>query len=143
MNTGDSSRSGAPRGRRGAVPVDAAARSIHKHREALFLEAWKRAIHCAGLQFFEIRSAHFLELAAHRDQLRPDHRAIRRALDRDLNAAEGLFLCALYGIYNADEGRRLAHRHYPDCRSREQMLDVFDAERRAILEALLNNYSDW
>lgn len=140
MSRGEIAPAGAPGGH---LVEQALARRALKKKEAGFLDAWKRGIRSVGMQYFDIRSPHLLELAIHRDQLRPNYQAIRRALAKELAADTGLFLCALYSIYNGDEGRRLAQRYYPQCRSPEQWMHAFDPERRAILDALLENYTDW
>jgi len=142
MRTGEDAWRGAfPPGRNPIV--DTVARRAEKQREARFLCAWKQGVRRAGLHYFEVAAPHRLELALHRDQLRPNYRVIKSALAGDIDAEGGLFLCALYSFYNEDEGRRLMRRHYPRCRSREQLLALVDAGHRAILETLLGNYTEW
>lgn len=142
MDGGEKSRL-VSRAGNGGARFDAAGRQSSRRRELCFLEAWKRAIRSAGLRYFVIRGPHSLELAAHRDQLLPDYQAIKHALSQSLPMDEGLFLCALYSVYNPDEGLRLARRHYPQCRTRDQIVALLGAERRLILDALLAHYTDW
>jgi len=143
MNVGENSRFVSRKHGGGIARFDVARRKANREREACFLDAWKRGARSAGLRYFTLEGPHSLELVVRRDQLRPNHRAIKYALSQRMARDEGLFLCALYSIYNPDEGLRLARCFYPGFRTWEQIMARLDVERRSILEALFAHYVEW
>jgi hypothetical protein len=119
-----------------------AALSVFRAIEARFLGAWKQAVALAGAQYFDVIHVYFYDFATKKDQLRPNYRAIKGALG-SVPVQDGLFLCALYSLYNAEEGRRLSAHYYPGGGSADSLLSKLKPEQRQLLQVLLENYTDW
>jgi hypothetical protein len=129
---------------RGGASQTERAAALHALREAEanFLAAWKGAVRLVGAQYFDVINTYFYEFASKKDQLRPNYKTIKAALG-SIPLQQGLFLCALYTYYNADEGRRLTEQYYPSCCSRDLLLRQLEANQREILQTLSSNYTDW
>ena len=107
---------------------------------ARFLEAWKRGVRLAGPQFFGMGSPQAdLDHAESKWDLCPKMDLIDRAIGV-MSSGEKVFLAALTSFYNAEDGGDLLKR------VNVQGLADFgglDLERRAVIAALLLNYTGW
>jgi hypothetical protein len=107
---------------------------------ARFLEAWKRGVRLAGPQFFGTRSTHAdLDHAESKWDLCPKMALIDRAIGV-MSSGEKVFLAALTSFYNAEDGGELLKRAHV-----QGLADLggLDLERRAVIAALILNYTGW
>ena len=107
---------------------------------ARFLEAWKRGVRLAGPQFFGTGSSHAaLDQAESKWDLCPKMDLIDRAIGV-MSSGEKVFLAALTSFYNAEDGGELLKRVHV-----QGLADFggLDLERRAVIAALILNYTGW
>lgn len=107
---------------------------------ARFLDAWKRGVHLAGPQFFGTGSPHAdLDGTESKWDLCPKMDLIDRAIGV-MSSGEKVFLAALTSFYNAEDGGALLKRVHV-----QGLADFggLDLERRAVIAALLVNYTGW
>ena len=107
---------------------------------ARFLEAWKRGVRLAGPQFFGMGSPHAdLGEAQSKWDLCPKIDLIDRAIGA-MSSGEKVFLAALTSFYNAEDGGELLKRVHV-----QGLADFggLDLERRAVIAALILNYTGW
>lgn len=107
---------------------------------ARFLEAWKRGVRLAGPQFFGMGSPH-ADLAGTQSKwdLCPKMDLIEDAIGV-MSSGEKVFLAALTSFYNAQDGGALLKRVHV-----QGLADFggLDLERRAVIAALIVNYTGW
>lgn len=107
---------------------------------ARFLEAWKRGVRLAGPQYFGMGSPHAdLGEAQSKWDLCPKMDLIDRAIGV-MSSGEKVFLAALTSFYNAEDGGELLKRVHV-----QGLADFggLDLERRAVIAALIVNYTGW
>lgn len=105
-----------------------------------FLEAWKRGVRLAGPQFFGTGTAHAdLDQAESKWDLCPKMDLIDRGIGV-MSSGEKVFLAALTSFYNAEHGGELLRRVHV-----QGLADFggLDLERRAVIAALILNYTGW
>jgi len=110
-----------------------------EQRQARFLAAWKRGVHLAGEDCFDI-TAVSVDRAIDKDQLRPSLDSVEvHLLDR--SRGEAAFLAALCSFFNSQWGQALLERAgYPNlC----DLAATLDAERSAVIAELFLNYQGW
>lgn len=107
---------------------------------ARFLAAWKRGVRLAGPQFFGMGNPHAdLDQAESIWDLCPKMDLIDRAIGV-MSSGEKVFLAALTSFYNAYDGGALLKRVHV-----QGLADLggLDLERRAVIAALILNYTGW
>lgn len=107
----------------------------YNEKPAKFLAAWKRGVKLAGEGYFNIIGT--VDDATDKNQLRPNHRAIERAL-RCVSRGEAAFLAGMYSFYNAYDGQRyLEQTNNPNITD----LACLDREYVEIISELFLNYT--
>jgi hypothetical protein len=105
-----------------------------------FLEAWKRGVRLAGPQFFGTGNPH-PDLGGIETiwDLCPKMNLIEKAIGV-MSSGEKVFLAALTSFYNAEDGGALLKRVHV-----QGLADFggLDLERRAVIAALILNYTGW
>lgn len=104
-----------------------------------FFQAWKQGVALAGSHLFGIGGRADLEHATEKWDLCPKLEMIDHAIGV-MSSGEKVFLAALVGFYNADEGGRLFKRVGVQGLSD---LGGLDLKRRTIIAALILNYNGW
>ena len=106
---------------------------------AAFLEAWKRGIQIAGVEWFGDGTHAGLQQAKSKWELRPNVPRLNDTLGV-LSSGQRMFLSAMVSFYNADEGGALLKR----CQF-EGLADLggLDLERRKVIADLLLHYHGW
>lgn len=106
---------------------------------AAFLEAWKRGIQIAGVEWFGDGTREGLQQAKSKWELRPNVQRLNDALGV-LSGGQRMFLSAMVSFYNASEGGALLKR----CQF-EGLADLggLDLERRKVIADLLLHYHGW
>jgi hypothetical protein len=106
---------------------------------AAFLEAWKRGIQIAGVEWFGDGTHEGLRQAKSKWELRPNVLRLNDVLGV-LSSGQRMFLSAMVSFYNADEGGALLKR----CQF-EGLADLggLDLERRKVIADLLLHYHGW
>lgn len=106
---------------------------------AAFFHAWKRGVELSGTHLFGSGTHANLEQAASVWDLRPKVELIEQAIG-PMSSGQKVFIAALVSFYNAEDGGRLLQhigvRGLAD-------LGGLDLKRRAVIAALIMNYSGW
>ena len=104
-----------------------------------FFHAWKRGVSLAGPHLFGNGTHADPEHAASVWDLRPKVELIDHAIDV-MSSGQKVFIAALVSFYNADDGGRLLERI-----GVHGLADFggLDLQRRAVIAALIMNYSGW
>ncbi|MDH0639248.1 MULTISPECIES: hypothetical protein [Pseudomonas] len=106
---------------------------------AAFLDAWKRGIQFAGVEWFGDGTHEGLQHAKSKWELRPNVQRLNDALGV-LSSGQRMFLSSMISFYNASEGGALLKR----CQF-EGLADLggLDLERRRVIADLLLHYHGW
>jgi hypothetical protein len=106
---------------------------------AAFFDAWKRGAALAGTHLFGCGTRANLEHATSAWDLCPKVQLIDDAIGV-MSSGEKRFLAALVSFYNAEDGGRLLERI-----GVRGLADLggLDLKRRAVIAALLLNYTGW
>ncbi|HCE6397609.1 hypothetical protein OGV25_21090 [Pseudomonas sp. P1B16] len=106
---------------------------------AAFLEAWKRGIHIAGVEWFGDGTLEGLQNAKSKWALHPNVLRLNDALGV-LSSGQRMFLSAMVSFYNASEGGAMLKR----CQF-EGLADLggLDLERRKVIADLVLHYDGW
>ncbi|MFU4587720.1 hypothetical protein ACM72B_30275 [Pseudomonas aeruginosa] len=121
--------------------LDQIAREIlhFDHAPAAFLEAWKRGIQIAGVEWFGDGTHEGMRQAETKWELRPNVLRLNDALGV-LSGGQRMFLSAMVSFYNAQEGGAMLKR----CQF-EGLADLggLDLERRKVIADLVLHYDGW
>lgn len=106
---------------------------------AAFFDAWKSGVALAGTHLFGHGTRADLEHATSVWDLCPNVQLIDHAIGV-MSSGEKRFLAALVSFYNAHDGGRLL-----ECVGVRGLADLggLDLKRRAVIAALLLNYTGW
>lgn len=106
---------------------------------ATFFHAWKRGVALAGTHLFGNGTHAELDHAASVWDLRPKVQLIEHAIGV-MSSGQKVFIAALVSFYNAEDGGRLFERI-----GVRGLADLggLDLKRRAVIAALILNYSGW
>ncbi|HCF5435859.1 MULTISPECIES: hypothetical protein [Pseudomonas] len=106
---------------------------------AAFLEAWKRGVQIAGVEWFGDGTREGLQNARSKWELRPNVLRLNDALGV-LSSGQRMFLSAMVSFYNASEGGAMLKR----CQF-EGLADLggLDLERRKVIAELTLHYHGW
>jgi len=106
---------------------------------AAFFHAWKRGVALAGTHLFGNGTHAELDHAASVWDLRPKVQLIEHAIGV-MSSGQKVFIAALVSFYNAEDGGRLFERI-----GVRGLADLggLDLKRRAVIAALVLNYSGW
>lgn len=106
---------------------------------AAFLEAWKRGVQIAGVEWFGDGTLEGLQNAKTKWELRPNVLRLNDALGV-LSSGQRMFLSAMVSFYNASEGGAMLKR----CQF-EGLADLggLDLERRKVIAELTLHYDGW
>lgn len=107
--------------------------------EKEFLDAWKKGVHKAGIEFFIIQSDS-IDAACHKEQLAPNYKLIKNVFGT-LNHGQQVILAMMYSFFNAEEGQ-----NFLVSAKVANFVDAFalmDTEAREIIIQLLKNYRGW
>lgn len=106
---------------------------------AAFFHAWKRGVALAGAHLFGNGTNADLDHAANVWDLRPKVQLIEHAIGV-MSSGQKVFIAALVSFYNAEDGGRLFERI-----GVRGLADLggLDLKRRAVIAALILNYSGW
>lgn len=109
------------------------------HAPAAFLEAWKRGIQIAGVEWFGDSTHEGMQQAKTKWELRPNVLRLNDALGV-LSGGQRMFLSAMVSFYNASEGGAMLKR----CQF-EGLADLggLDLERRKVIADLVLHYDGW
>lgn len=104
-----------------------------------FLEAWKRGVQIAGVEWFGDGTHEGLQNAKSKWELRPNVLRLNDALGV-LSSGQRMFLSAMVSFYNASEGGAMLKR----CQF-EGLADLggLDLERRKVIAELTLHYHGW
>lgn len=104
-----------------------------------FFHAWKRGVALAGAHLFGNGTHAELDHAASVWDLRPKVQLIEHAIGV-MSSGQKVFIAALVSFYNAEDGGRLFERI-----GVRGLADLggLDLKRRAVIAALILNYSGW
>lgn len=108
--------------------------------EQRFFEAWRQAVSIAGVRFFGDGTQKGFESAQGKNALCPRVSDIEGALE-GMSPGEQIFICSMYQFYNPSTGRKLAQSVDLKCDLGD--LTRLDAERRAVMAALIISYVGW
>jgi hypothetical protein len=106
---------------------------------AVFLSSWRDGVRLAGAHLFGDGTEEGLERAVDKWELCPRIDLINAAIDV-MSSGQKVFLAALVSFYDSDDGGRLLQR--VGVRGLSD-LGRLDLQRRAIVAALLLNYTGW
>jgi hypothetical protein len=106
---------------------------------AAFFHAWKRGVALAGTHLFGNGTHADLAHAASVWDLCPKVQLIDHAIGV-MSSGQKVFIAALVSFYNAEDGGRLF-----ECIGVRGLADLggLDLKRRAVIAALILNYSGW
>lgn len=121
--------------------LDQIAREI-RHADnapAAFLEAWKRGIQIAGIEWFGDGTHERMQQAETKWELRPNVLRLNDALGV-LSGGQRMFLSAMVSFYNSRDGGAMLKR----CQF-EGLADLggLDLERRKVIADLVLHYDGW
>ena len=116
------------------------ASQLEQAKSPAFLNAWKDAIHMAGVEYFNV-TTDTVGQATDKFQLVPD---LARVFDSvgALSTYEQVFLISLCQFYCDSDTRNYCDEHGLTMPSLADIANLSD-ERRVIIVALLNSYSGW
>jgi len=109
-------------------------------KDALFLEAWKKAVRLAGENHFRIL-VDDVDAATDREQLRPIFHEIKDSL-WFMSPGQKHFMIAIYQFFNGKAIRDVCDERDWQIPRLDEHFNL-DPQRHAVICQLLNNYRGW
>ena len=104
-----------------------------------FLEYWKKGVHLAGDQFFDIKSGD-IDSANDKEQLVPSFNFIKDIFG-SLSHGEKIMVGLLYSFYDPEEGQVLLTE--ANAANFVDAISFLDDQRKEVILGLLANHSGW
>ena len=104
-----------------------------------FLDCWKKGVHLAGDQFFDIKSGN-VDSANDKEQLVPSFNFIKDIFG-SLSHGEKIMVGLLYSFYDPEEGQVLLTE--ANAANFVDAISFLDDQRKEVILGLLANHSGW